>query len=180
MNTKLICPMVVACMVAGALGAQAQEADPKWTGNVFAGYNMQSGNTKKAAGNLSAAAARRMENGEVSFKGSISYSESNKMMDGQKWDSQARYALDFGQDNVWYNFYQLNVDHDYFADIDYRITPSAGLGRHIVKSEDFTWDADAGIGYRITKHRSTDVTDDDPTALAHTFLKKSVFEKGAL
>lgn len=161
------------------VGAQDSE-DPKWTGNVFAGYNQQGGNTKKAAGNISAAAARKVENGELSLKGSISYSESNKMMDGQKWDALARYALDFGEDNRWYNFYQIFVDHDYFADIDYRLTPSAGLGYHIVKSDDFIWDADAGIGYRITNYRSTQSSDSDPTALIHTFLKKTLFEKAAL
>lgn len=179
MNKKIIYLAVVIGLGTGAVNVYAQEADHKWTGNVFAGYNMQSGNTKKAAGNISAAASRKVENGELSLKGDISYSESNKMMDGQKWDAQARYALDFGENNSWYNFYQLNVDHDYFADIDYRITPSAGLGKHIIKSEDLVWDADAGIGYRITKHRTTDETDDDPTAVAHTYVKKTVFEKAA-
>lgn len=181
MIRKWMFVLVVSCVVlsAGAVRAQDSE-DPKWTGNVFLGYNQQNGNTKKAAGNLSAAASRRVENGELSLKGNISYSEANKRMDGQKWDALARYALDFGEENRWYNFYQLFVDHDYFADIDYRITPSAGLGYHIVRSDDFIWDADAGIGYRITKYRSTDETDDDPTALIHTFLKKTLFEKAAL
>jgi putative salt-induced outer membrane protein YdiY len=169
-----------AVFMSGATLSQAQEADPKWTGSVFAGLNMQSGNTKKTSGNLSAAAARKMEAAELSLKGNISYSESNRMMDGQKWDALARYALDFGEDNKWYNFYQMYVDHDYFADVDYRITPSAGLGYHIARSDDWTWDADAGLGYRITKHRTSDTVDDDPTALLHTFMKKSVFEKAFL
>ncbi len=177
---KAVCLLCVAGFVAFALPARAQETDPKWTGSVFAGINQQSGNTKKAAGNLSAAAARKMETSELSLKSNISYSESNRMMDGQKWDALARYALDFGQDYNWYNFYQMYVDHDYFADVDYRITPSVGLGYHIARSEDWTWDADAGLGYRITKHRSTDETDDDPTALLHTFMKKRFFEKSFL
>lgn len=172
--------MVLTAAVLTVSVAGAQETEEKWTGNVFAGFNMQSGNTKKTAGNLSAAAARKMESAELSLKANISYSESNKMMDGQKWDALARYALDFGEDNRWYNFYQMYVDHDYFADIDYRLTPSAGLGYHIVRTEDFTWDADAGIGYRITAYRSTSTTDSDPTALIHTFMKKSIFEKAAL
>ncbi|MBP6343769.1 MAG: DUF481 domain-containing protein [Candidatus Omnitrophica bacterium] len=177
-ETKIF--LTVTVLLACISTANAQETDPKWTGSVFAGINQQSGNTKKAAGNLSAAAARKMETSELSLKSNISYSESNRMMDGQKWDALARYALDFGQDYNWYNFYQMYVDHDYFADVDYRITPSVGLGYHIARSEDWTWDADAGLGYRITKHRSTDETDDDPTALLHTFMKKRFFEKSFL
>jgi putative salt-induced outer membrane protein YdiY len=164
----------------GATISNAQEADPKWVGSVFAGLNVQSGNTKKTAGNLSAAADRKMENANLGLKANISYSESNRMMDGQKWDALARYALDFGQDNNWYNFYQMYVDHDYFADIDYRLTPSVGLGYHIARTDDWTWDADAGIGYRITTYRSTSSSESDPTALLHTFMKKSVFEKAFL
>lgn len=170
----------LAVFMSGATLSHAQEADAKWTGSVFAGLNMQSGNTKKTSGNLSAAAERKMESAILALKANISYSESNRMMDGQKWDALARYALDFGQDNNWYNFYQMYVDHDYFADIDYRLTPSAGLGYHIVKSDDFTWDADAGLGYRITTYRSTSSSDSDPTALLHTFAKKTVFEKAAI
>jgi putative salt-induced outer membrane protein YdiY len=182
MTKKWMYAVVMASVVLNASAVRAQESTeaPKWAGNMFVGYNMQSGNTKKAAGNISAAAARKVENGELSLKGNISYSESNNTMDGQKWDALARYALDFGRDNNWYNFYQVYVDHDYFADVDYRITPSAGLGYHIVKSEDFIWDADGGIGYRITKHRTSNSTDNSATALVHTFLKKSVFEKAAL
>lgn len=180
MNSKLVFSFVMLGVLTGASLAGAQEADPKWTGNLFAGYNMQNGNTKKAAGNLSAAAARKLESGDLGLKANITYSESNGMMDGQKWDAQARYALNFGEDNNWYNFYQMNVDHDYFADVDYRITPSTGLGRHIITGDDLNWDLDAGIGYRITKHRSTDETDDDPTALIHTYLKKNVFDKAKI
>lgn len=180
MIKKWMYVVVMACAVLNAGAVGAQETEEKWTGNVFAGFNMQSGNTKKTAGNLSAAAARKMESAELTLKANISYSESNKMMDGQKWDALARYALDFGEDNKWYNFYQLYVDHDYFADIDYRLTPSAGLGYHIAKTEDWIWDADAGIGYRITTYRSTSTSDSDPTALLHTFMKKTVFEKAAI
>ena len=106
MLKKFVLLFSFAVFMSGATLSHAQEADAQWTGSMFVGFNQQSGNTKKAAGNLSAAAARKMETSELSLKANISYSESNRMMDGQKWDALAKYALDFGQDNKWYNFYQ--------------------------------------------------------------------------
>lgn len=157
----------------------AQSVPAKWTGNIFFGFNQTGGNTQKGSGSLEAQAARKMESSELSLKGHIFYSESNKKMDGQKWDALSKYSFDFGREKSWYNFYQLFVDHDYFADIDYRLTPSTGLGYHILRRPEWTWDADGGLGYRVTKFRS-DGTDESLTAVAHTYMKKTVFQRAAL
>lgn len=149
-----------------------------WQGSVFVGYNQTNGNTNKSAGNLQFEANKKEGKYAYLLKGNMSYSENNNSMDGQKWDALGRFSFDFGEDNKWYNFYQLYIDHDYFADIDYRITPSIGVGYHIANSEDWKWDADAGLGYRIERHRiSKDTNDEYLTAIAHTFMKKRVFEK---
>jgi putative salt-induced outer membrane protein YdiY len=149
-----------------------------WTGDIFLGYNQSNGNTKKASGSASGQALKKFDHSQFLLKGDIFYSETNKTMDGQKWDASSKYSLDFGSDYKWYNFYQVLVDHDYFADIDYRITPTAGLGRHIAVSEEWTWDADLGVGYRITRHRTNTAEDDEtPTTVAHTFMKKKILEK---
>jgi putative salt-induced outer membrane protein YdiY len=152
-----------------------------WTGDVFLGYNQSNGNTKKSAASASAQALKKFEHSQFLLKGNMLYSKSNNKMDGQKWDVLSKYSLDFGKGYKWYNFYQVLVDHDYFADIDYRVTPTAGIGYHIAASEDWTWDADAGFGYRITRHRiNTQADDEAPTAVAHTFMKKRVFDKAFL
>lgn len=149
-----------------------------WSGDVFAGYSKTTGNTQKSSANLSASALKRFDKSQFLLKGSMTYSESNKMMDGQKWDALAKYSHDFGQDDNLFSFTQVYVDHDYFSDIDYRITPSTGLGYHIVKTDDWTWDVDAGLGYRITRHRVNKAADDEAlTAILHTFAKKQIFEK---
>lgn len=152
-----------------------------WTGDIFAGYSKSVGNTQKSAGNLSASALKKFDKSQFLLKGNLFYSESNKSMDTQKWDILAKFSHDFGTDDNWFSFAQVLVDHDYFSDIDYRITPSAGLGYHIFKGEDFTWDADAGLGYRITRHRVNEAADDEAlTALLHTFAKKQIFDKAFL
>ncbi len=149
-----------------------------WSGDVFAGMNKSSGNTDKASASASASALKKFERSQFLLKGSLFYSESEGSMDGQKWDTSAKYSIDFGNDDNWFTFTQLMVDHDYFADIDYRVTPSVGLGYHISKSDDWKWDADGGLGYRITRHRVNTAADDEAlTAVLHTFAKKRIFEK---
>lgn len=152
-----------------------------WTGDIFAGYNKTNGNTHKSSGNLSAGANKKFDNSGLMFKSNIFYSESNRKMDGQKWDVLGKYLYNFGQGNQWFNFFQVFVDHDYFSDIKYRVTLAMGFGYHIANTEDWIWDADAGLGYRITRYRINKDTDDEAlTALAHTFMKKKVLENAFL
>lgn len=161
--------------------ASAQGAMEGWSGDVFAGYSMASGNTDKSSANLTAQAAKKFEKSVFLLKGNMFYSETNKKMDTQKWDLLAKYTLDFGEADKWFSFYQVLFDHDYFADVNYRVTPAAGIGYHIARSEDWTWDVDAGLGYRITRYRVNKSQDDEVlTAIAHTFMKKKVFTKAFL
>ncbi len=167
------------CMV----GQQAFAEDffKGWTGDIFAGYNQTNGNTEKGSGSLAAQALKKFEKSEITLKGNAFYSQSNNKMDGQKWDGLAKYSYDFGDEDRWFNFYQVFIDHDYFSDIDYRVTPATGFGYHISRTEDWTWDADAGLGYRITRHRINTAADDEVvTALVHTFMKKRVFDQAFL
>ena len=161
--------------------AAAENLTQGWSGNVFAGYSKTSGNTDKSSANLSAEALKKFEHSVFSLKGNMFYSDTNNKMDSQKWDGLAKYTQDFGSEYKWFRFYQVLVDHDYFADINYRVTPAAGIGYHIAGSEEWTWDVDAGLGYRITRYRVNKSQDDETlTAIAHTFMKKKVFTKAFL
>ncbi len=153
----------------------ADELLENWSGNIFAGYNQSKGNTEKASGSMSAQAIKKFEAAEITVKGSLFYSESENKMDGQKWDGLVKYFFNFGEEKKWFNVYKLYVDHDYFADIDYRITPNVGIGYHLAASEDWVWDTDAGLGYRITRSRiNEDKDDENAIGQVHTFMKKKI------
>lgn len=178
MRIRDVWVLVFVFLSAMPLAARAEGVLKGWQGSVFAGYNQSNGNTEKSAANLQLEANKKSGEYAYLFKGSMSYSETNDSMDGQKWDALGRVSRDFGKDNKWYNFYQMLVDHDYFSDIDYRLTPSTGLGYHMADSDDWKWDADAGLGYRIERHRiNRDTNDEYLTAIVHTFMKKRVFDK---
>ena len=178
--------VVIAFSAAASLCILCQDALAEgflegWSGDISVGYSKTNGNTNKSTASASAQAVKKFKHSQYTIKGNMYYSESDNKMDSQKWDVLNRFSQDFGKDYRWYSFYQVLVDHDYFADIDYRVTPSAGVGYHIATGEDWIWDADAGVGYRITRYRSDSSKDDEaPTAVAHTFMKKKIFEKSFL
>ncbi len=166
-------------ILGGASSSAAREGLLEgWKGSVFAGYNKTGGNTDKGSGTLDATAQKSFGEAELLLKGHVFYSESDQRMDGQKWNTLAKLSFDFGEEDAWFSYYQVYVDHDYFADIDYRIAPGAGLGYHLARTEDWTWDADAGLGWRVTRHRVAVGEDDEVvTVQGHTFAKRRIFEK---
>ena len=98
-----------------------------WEKKISVGYNKSSGNTQTSqlAMNLFMNRNRKHVD-EITLKGDVYYSSSNKKMDAQKWFVSGRYAFSFGKNKKWYNFYKLETDHDRFADVDYRVVPGAG------------------------------------------------------
>jgi putative salt-induced outer membrane protein len=177
MRSVLITAVVLTAALGWADASCAEEFLDGWNGSIFAGYNHLSGNTDKAAGSINVEATKKFELSEILLKGNVFYSQSDKKMDGQKWDALAKYSYDYGADLQWYNFIQVLADHDYFSDIDYRVTPAVGVGYHIARTEEWTWDADAGLGYRITRHRvNTQADDEAATIVLHTLMRKKIFD----
>jgi putative salt-induced outer membrane protein YdiY len=98
-------------------------------------------------------------------------------MDGQKWSGQVKYDHDFGADRLWFANLQAGVDHDRFLDIDYRLMPAAGLGRHLVRCDEGVWDADISFGREYTHYRNGTASDDTAVFIGHTFIRFKIFER---
>lgn len=159
----------------------AENSEDKWSGDIFIGYNRVTGNTDQGSGSLSFRAIKSLEKSKLDFKLNAFYSESDKKKDGQKLDGLVKYSYDFGIQDKWFSFYQFFAEHDYFADIDYRLTPAMGFGYHIYNLQDLTWDVNAGLGYKITRHRVNKNEDDEVlVGLINTFIRKKVFENAFL
>ena len=153
----------------------------EWKREVSLGYNRSDGNTESAKLNLNGAIRYVMPEAEFSSALDLYYAQTKNKMDTQKWTSLTRYYYDFGEGKVWFNSYQLEVKHDFFADLDYRITPSTGLGYWFSKTDDWKAMLEGMIGYEITEYR-TEGKDKDEGAvfIAHTFLKKRIMERAFL
>ncbi|MCK5083520.1 MAG: DUF481 domain-containing protein [Candidatus Omnitrophica bacterium] len=151
-------------------------AEGEWKREIALGYNKSSGNTDKSELSITGAIKREMEYANFGSSADIYYSESNGQMDSQKWTSLTRYAFDFSSEYKWFNSYQMEVTHDRFADIDYRLLPSVGIGYWFSREEDWTWSVEGSAGYEMTKYRSNKEDDNSPVLLGHTYLKKKILE----
>ncbi len=90
------------------------------------------------------------------FKGNISYSESENKMDTQKWYVMGRYAFTFRNNKAWYWFYRLESNHDKFAGVDYRFTPSTGAGYWVYDSQEIKLLLEAVLGLEYTDYYRQD------------------------
>ncbi len=153
----------------------------EWKREISLGYNQANGNTDSAQLNLNGAIKYLMTEAEFSSALDIYYGETNNTMDTQKWLSLTRYYYNFGENKVWFNSYQVEVTHDFFADVDYRVTPAVGLGHWFSKEEDWTAMLEGLLGYEITEYRTPGKEKDEGAVfIAHSFLKKRVLEKAFL
>ncbi|RLC35405.1 MAG: hypothetical protein DRZ76_00285, partial [Candidatus Nealsonbacteria bacterium] len=158
----------------------AEEEKPKlWQGAISLGYNKTSGNTNTSALSAGFFADRKSDKDEVNLKATLSYSSSDKKMDTQKWYTMSRYAYSFWK-KKWYNFYKLELDHDRFANIDYRILPSMGVGYWFSDSEDFKAMTEAAAGFEHTNYRDDTKDSNEILLIPKAYLEKKVFKNSRI
>ena len=156
------------------------KAQEEWKREIFFGYNQSSGNTKNAELSVGGEIKKIMLEAEFLANGDIYYSSTNNQMDAQRWASLARYFYNFGEEKIWFNSYQILVDHDRFADIHYRILPSTGIGYWFSKEEDWKAMVEGSLGYELTNYRSNKSDEEEPVLIGRTFLEKKVFDNARI
>lgn len=155
-------------------------SEEPWSGDMTLGYTQTNGNTEKSSFNISGSAKKVFNSSELSIKGDVYTASTDDQLDDQKWSSLVRYDIKFGEDDRWFNSYQVLGDHDRFADVDYRITPSVGIGYWLYKEEDFSWMVEGSLGYEMTTYRSSKPDDESAVALGHTKIEKKIFDNAKI
>lgn len=165
------------------LDSKVTEKKPKkvkqpevWGRQISLGYNSSSGNTENSRFYGSVRLNRKTEKNEFTVKGQGLYSSSEGNMTAQQWGGSARYAYSFGQYKKWYNFYKFEVNHDRFADIDYRLIPSAGLGYWFSDENKFKAMFEGGLGLEYTEYRSNKDSDLEVVFVPRAFLEKQIYD----
>lgn len=146
-----------------------------WKKEISLGYNKSSGNTESSQLTLAAFINRKTKHDEFTIKGNIYYSSSNEIMDAQRWFAMVRNDFNFWE-NKWYNFYKLDADHDRFANVDYRLIPSTGIGYRF--SDTLKWKAmiEGGLGFEHTSYRDATKNSGEATLVGRGFLEKKFFD----
>lgn len=144
-----------------------------WEKRIALGYNEARGNSENSQLSLGFNASRKTEDNEFTVKVNAFYSSSNQEMDTQKWDGMVRYASSFWE-RKWYNFYKVEVDHDKFADINYRAIPSIGIGYWFSDEPDFKAMAEVALGWERTDFGSGK-DNDEIISICRGYLQKKLF-----
>lgn len=150
------------------------EADKIWERELSIGYNKSSGNTDTSQSLTSFYANRKTDHDEFTIKGDTLYSSSDKKMDTQKWSGMVRYAFSFWE-RKWYNFYKLESGHDRFANVDYRIIPSIGMGYWFSDEPDWKAMIELGSGLEHTDFRGDTEDSDEAILIPRVFFERRLF-----
>ena len=152
-----------------------QKKDKLWQSEIAVGYSKASGNTQNNQFSLRSKANRKTDHDEFTLRGDVHYSSTKKKMDSQKWYGMGRYAFSFGGNIKWYNFYKLELDHDRFANIDYRIIPSIGIGYWFSDEPDWKAMTEVGLGLEHTESRDDTKDSDEVVLIPRAFFEKKLF-----
>ncbi|MBX9871043.1 MAG: DUF481 domain-containing protein [Burkholderiaceae bacterium] len=139
------------------------ETAGRWAGDFGAGLTLSSGNTDGQAFNLTLDTTYTRPEDKLSLFGNYLESRARTETDGvvttsitaRRWRAGTRYDRDITEQE--FGFVGLEFSHDRVRDLDLRTLVSTGLGRHIYKDAELTWDIYAGLSWREDYYRGEGV-----------------------
>ena len=134
-----------------------QKPDGQWRSLFTAGASVASGNSDAKSASLGADLIRLTDVDKWEFNGAAQYARSAGETTANRQNFTGVHNRDFTP--AWFSFAQLDLVRDIPSDLASRITPSTGLGYHVLKKPDQTFDVTAGLGYTWDRYRSPQVVD---------------------
>lgn len=123
----------------------AFSSDATWRFAASVGGTKTSGNSKSSTVNLSGEAVRTTDNSKLNLAIRGLYAEANDNRTGANIAFSSQYDRDFSRD--WFGFGKLDLMRDHPANIDMRQSAYGGVGYHLVRTPDHSWDLSGGVGY---------------------------------
>lgn len=151
-----------------------------WQVELEAGMDRRRGNSSSTEAMGKFKFNRRNDHDEWTFMGKGYYSEQDRKMNSRKYGGSGRYAFSFGPDLKWYRFTRLEADHDRFANVKFRTTPSVGLGYWFSDADDFKLMTELGVGVTYTDDITGFSNQTELEMIPRLYFKKAIFENSAL
>jgi len=152
----------------------------EWKRDIAVGYNVSQGNTEREQLSGDLLLNRKTKDNEWTLKANGYYATSSEKMDAQKYSGLLRYAFSFGGNLAWYNFYKVEGDHDRFSNVDWRLTPSGGVGYWFLDKPSWKWMVEVGAGWEQTAFRDTTSSRGEIILVPRTFFEKTLFGQSTL
>ncbi|MBF0253044.1 MAG: DUF481 domain-containing protein [Candidatus Omnitrophica bacterium] len=166
----------------GTLKAQNDEKDKKnevaWKQKATVGYTATQGNTKNQYMRGGFIIDRsHIKVNEMTLRGNVSYSSTDKVMDVQTWQSSGRYAWNFGGRKDWYHFLKAEISHDRFSNIYYRTIPSTGIGWWLFDRDNTKFMLEGAIGLERTDYYGAEKTSDELIAVPRLYFEQKIIDR---
>ncbi len=137
---------LVLALVATATLAQATvKPDGRWRHLFTAGVNLNGGNTRSSAANLSTDSVLATDSSKWSATGQFLYTASEGQTTGDRVAVSTQYNGDFEPWRNTFAFVQAAGVRDRPANTQDRLTLTTGLGAHLMREPDQFWDIWAGL-----------------------------------
>ena len=160
MQHRTVARLALAGLAIAALPSHAQvtqKPDGEWRSLFTAGASIASGNTDAKSASLAADALKLTPSDKWELTAAGQYARSAGATTANHQAFTGLYNDDITPQ--WYGFGQLALVRDIPSDLSSRVTPSTGLGYHVVKKPDQTFDLSAGFAYTWDRYRTPQVVD---------------------
>lgn len=136
-----------------------QKPDGKWRSLFTAGASIATGNSDAKSASVSADIIKLTNSDKWSVTGAGQYARSAGATTADRVGGTGLYSSDFTP--KWFGFGQLDLLHDVPSDISMRTTLGTGVGYHVVKEQDQTFDLSGGLAYTWDRYRHEQVVEDE-------------------
>jgi putative salt-induced outer membrane protein YdiY len=124
--------------------------DGQWRAALGLAASSSSGNTKSSSFALTGDAVRATTADKWSLYGNALYGKSAGVTTAEQLRAGTRY--DYNLTPQWFGFGLLDLEKDKIAALNLRSGLGAGLGYHVIKDAQTTFDVFAGVGYTSDKY----------------------------
>jgi putative salt-induced outer membrane protein len=144
-RSALLAPALAAALAAPATAQEATvKTDGQFRSAFSLGASVADGNSRASSVALGGEAVQATESWKTTLRGSALYTSAAGATTGERLRLGGRH--DRNLNAVWFGFGGLELSRDKFANLSQRSEVTAGLGRHLVRSDTTTWDLFAGLG----------------------------------
>jgi putative salt-induced outer membrane protein len=143
-----LCAAVTAPWLAHA--QVTQKPDGEWRSLFTAGASIATGNTDAKSASLSADVIKLTTMDKWSLTGAGQYARSDGATTANRLAGSTIYSRDITPE--WFGFGQLDLLRDLPSDLSVRTTLGSGIGYHVVKKPDQTFDLSAGLAYTMDRY----------------------------
>lgn len=148
MNKNFLARAGLALALATPALVQAQvtlKPDGQWRSLFSAGASVARGNTSATSLSASADVVKLTDDDKWAFNANAQYGRSDDEQTTNRLAATGLHSRNFTPD--WFGFGQLDLLRDTPANLSSRATLGGGVGYHLLKGEQHTWDLSAGVGY---------------------------------